>query len=222
MVLRAEDKIAISNKTVLKIMHELGIRCGIRRMSAYRRYNSYRGLIGSTYPDAVRRNFSTEKAWQKIGTDVTEFKCAWGKAYLAPAYDFASKEIVAWSISQSPDMKQQHEMLDILFSKKPKGSRPIMHSDQGWQYQTRSYQKRLSRAGCIQSMSRKGNCLDNAATEQLFGHIKDEFFRGQKFKSFEEFKRELNDYIIYWNTKRRQEGLRGLTPQEFGSGVLAV
>ena len=74
----------------------------------------------------------------------------------------------------------------------------------------------------VQSMSRKGNCIDNGATEQVFGHIKDEFFRGQSFESFEEFKERLEAYIVHWNTRRRQVKLKGLTPEEFRNQSLAA
>lgn len=217
MALRAEEGIAISDKTVLKMMSEIGLRCGIRRESGYRRYNSYRGEVGETFENVINRDFRAEGPWEKIGTDVTEFKQGWGKAYFAPAYDFGSKEIVAYSISQSPNMAQQNEMLDGMLAKMPKDAKPIMHSDMGWQYQHASYVRRLREAGVVQSMSRKGKCIDNAATEQLFGHMKDEFFRNQKFESFEEFKEKLEAYIVHWNTRRRQVKLKGLTPEEFRS-----
>ena len=115
----------------------------------------------------------TEHTWQKLGTDVTEFRQEWGKAYFAPAYDFGSKEIAAWSISRHPDMAQQREMLDMLIPKIPEGARPVMQSDMGWQYQHAGYCGRLEEAGIVQSMSRKGNCIDNGATEQVSGHMKD-------------------------------------------------
>lgn len=167
MSLRGEFGFSISNKTVLKVMHEMGIRCGIRRESDYHKYNSYRGVVGETFENLIGRDFAADAPWQKIGTDVTEFKQSWGKAYFAPAYDFGSKEIVAWSISQHPDMRQQDEMLDMLIAKKPEGANPTMHSDMGWQYQHKRYCERLAGAGIIQSMSRKGNCIDNGATEGL-------------------------------------------------------
>ena len=74
--------------------------------------------------------------------------------------------------------------------------------------------------GVTQSMSRKGNCIDNGATEQVFGHIKDEFFRGRDWDNFESFKRDLEEYIIHWNTRRRQVRLKGLTPVEFREQAL--
>lgn len=215
MCLRAEEGTVIANKTVLKIMHEIGITCGIRRETDYHRYNSYKGLVGKTFENVLARNFDAYKPWQKLGTDVTEFKQKWGKACLALVYDFGSKEIVAWSISRNPSLKQQYEMLDMLIHKLPANVHPIMHSDMGWQYQHKSYCDKLKAAGIVQSMSRKGNCIDNGATEQVFGHLKDEFFRGREFTDFETFKKEPNEYIIYWNTQRRQVKLKGLTPEEF-------
>ncbi len=126
----------------------------------------------------------------------------------------ASKEIVAWDVSRSPDLGQQKRL--------PAGVEPILHSDMGWQYQHQWWRKELERLGIRQSMSRKGNCLDNAAAEQVFGHLKDEFYRGRVFDSYEQFKRELDAYIIHWNTRRRQIRLEGRTPEEFRSMSLAV
>jgi transposase InsO family protein len=222
MCLRAEEGAVIADKTVLKMMREIGISCGIRRETDYHKYNSYKGVVGKTFENVLGRDFSADGPWQKLGTDVTEFKQEWGKAYFAPAYDFGSKEIAAWSISQHPDMAQQKEMLDMLIPKIPEGAHPVMQSDMGWQYQHAGYYGRLEEAGIVQSMSRKGNCIDNGATEQVFGHLKDEFFRGRKFPDFDTFKRELEEYIEYWNTQRRQVKLKGLTPEEFRSQSLAA
>ena len=90
-----------------------------------------------------------------------------------------------------------------------------VHSDQGSLYQSARYREKLATAGIVQSMSRKGNCIDNAATEQVFGHLKDEFHAGREFASYEQFKNELDAYIIHWNTRRRQIRLEGHTPEEF-------
>ncbi len=151
------------------------------------------------------RDFAADGPWQKMGTDVTEFKCGFGKAYLAPVYDFGSKEIVAWSVSEHPDLAQQEEMLSMLVAAKPEGA---------------SYVAKLRENGFVQSMSRKGNCIDNGATEQVFGHLKDEFYRGRDWETFEEFKRDLEAYIHHWNHARRQAKLKGLTPIEFRDQAL--
>ena len=92
----------------------------------------------------------------------------------------------------------------------------------GWQYQHQWWRDELERLGIRQSMSRKGNCLDNAATEQVFGHVKDEFYRGRGFDSYERFKHELDACIVHWNTRRRQIRIEGHTPEEFRSMSLAV
>lgn len=220
MELRAVDGAVVADKTVLKMMREMGLRCGIRRETDYHRYNSYRGVVGETFENLIARDFSADGPWQKLGTDVTEFKLSFGKAYLAPAYDFGSKEIVAWSVSESPGLAQQEEMLAMLLPKVPEGASPVMHSDMGWQYQHASYVGALRGAGIAQSMSRKGNCLDNGATEQVFGHLKDEFFRGRDWDDFESFKSDLEAYIVHWNTVRRQVKLKGLTPEEFRNQAL--
>lgn len=222
MCLRAELGAVVADKTVLKMMREMGIRCGIRRRGSRRRYSSYRGLVGSTFENVIARDFGAEGPWQKLGTDVTEFKVAGAKAYWAPVLDFCTKEIVASDISTSPDLAQQHRMLDRLLEALPGGAAPTMHSDMGWQYQHESYTSRLEGAGITQSMSRKGNCIDNAAAEQLFGHVKDEFYRGREWGSFEDFKRDLEEYIAHWNTRRRQVKLKGLTPEEFRNRALAA
>ena len=162
MCLRAELGARIADKTVLKMMREMGIRCGIRRETDYHKHNSYKGIVGETFENVIGRDFSADAPWQKMGTDVTEFKCSFGKAYLAPAYDFGSGEIVAWSISESPNMAQQDEMLDMLIPLVPAGAHPVMQSDMGWQYQSAGYVERLRGAGFVQRMSRNGKCLDNA------------------------------------------------------------
>ncbi|WP_232385582.1 MULTISPECIES: IS3 family transposase [Enorma] len=215
MELRAVDGARIADKTVLKMMREMGLRCGIRRETDHHRYNSYKGVVGKTFENVLGRDFAADGPWRKMGTDVTEFRLSFGKAYLAPVYDFGSKEIVAWSVSERPDLAQQEEMLAMLAAAKPEGAAPVLHSDMGWQYQHAAYVRALAENGITQSMSRKGNCLDNAATEQVFGHIKDEFFRGRDWDTFESFKADLEAYIHHWNHVRRQVKLKGLTPAEF-------
>ena len=143
MCLRAELGARIACKTVLKMMREMGVRCGIRRETDYHRYNSYRGVVGETFENVIGRDFAADGPWQKMGTDVTEFKCGFGKAYLAPVYDFGSREIVAWSVSEHPDLAQQEEMLAMLVAAKPEGAAPVLHSDMGWQYQHASYVAKL-------------------------------------------------------------------------------
>ena len=220
MRLRGEDGEAVADKTVLKIMRDVDLSCGIRRETDYHKYNSHKGAVGETFENLIARDFRADGPWRKMGADITEFKCSFGKAYLAPVHDFGSKEIVAWSISQSPGLDQQREMLAMLMGAKPDWARPMLHSDMGWQYQHAEYVATLRDNGIVQSMSRKGNCIDNGATEQVFGHLKDEFFRGRDWDTFESFKADLEAYIWRWNNVRRQVGLKGLTPVEFRDQAL--
>ena len=209
MVLRAERGLAISGKTVLRLMREEGLCCRIRR----RRYSSYRGEQGNAAKNVLNRDFAAQGPMEKLATDVTEFKVAGAKAYLSPVMDLFNNEIVAWSVTRSPSFAQTMEMLDGL---EPKVRKPaLLHSDQGWQYQQLAFQKRLEDMGLEQSMSRKATCLDNACMEGFFGHLKDEFYRGREFSSFDSFKEQLNAYIVYWNTRRYQSRLKGMTPVQY-------
>ncbi len=95
MELRAVDGVRVPDKTVLKVMNEMGLRCRIRKEADRHGYSSYRGAVGETFENVIGRDFSADGPWQKLGTDVTEFKLSFGRAYLAPAYDFGSKEMLA-------------------------------------------------------------------------------------------------------------------------------
>ncbi len=150
---------------------------------------------------------------RKLVTDITEFHQPWGKAYLSPVMDLYNNEIVAWSVSEHPNMAQINEMMAMLELRLDGPA--LLHSDQGWQYQQRSYRLKLAELGIAQSMSRKATCLDNACMEGFFGHMKDEFYRGRRFESFEAFKAELEEYIDYWNTGRYQVRLKGMTPVQY-------
>ena len=209
LVLRNEQGLCISGKTVLRLMREEGLLCRIRR----KRYSSYKGGQGKTARNVLDRDFSSDAPMRKLVTDVTEFSQPWGKAYLSPVMDLFNNEIVAWSVSRRPSMAQVDEMMAML---EPRLEGPaLLHSDQGWQYQQRSYQTRLAELGIVQSMSRKATCLDNACMEGFFGHMKDEFYRGRRFESFEAFKTALEEYIAYWNTGRYQVCLKGMTPVQY-------
>ena len=95
-------------------MREIGVSCGIRREADHHRHNSYKGVVGKTFENVLGRDVAADGPWEKMGTDVTELRQPWGKAYFAPAFDFGSCEMAARSISRHPDMAQQKEMLDML------------------------------------------------------------------------------------------------------------
>ena len=206
-----DNGIAINHKTVLKLMLELGIKGKIRRS----KYKSYKGEIGKVAPNVIKRNFEATKPFEKLTTDVTEFNINDTKVYLSPIMDLYNREIISYNISTSPSFYQTRDMLDGLFKKLPKGSNPILHSDQGWQYQMKEYQRMLKQHNIIQSMSRKGNCLDNSPMENFFGRLKVEMFFGEKFKSVDEFIHKLREYIDYHNNERRSLLLNGKSPVQY-------
>ena len=149
---------------------------------------------------------------QKWVTDITEFSLFGQKLYLSPILDLHSRDIVSYSISDRPIFSLVVDMLEQAFQKIPDNTNLILYSDQGWQYQMKPYQRMLNAKGVRQSMSRKGNCLDNAVIENFFGLLKTELLYLQDFESIDHFKRELIDYLDYYNNRRIKAKLKGLPP----------
>ena len=148
-------------------------------------------------------------------TDVTEFALFGIKLYLSPIIDLYNGEVISYNLSRHPNLNQVTDMLEKAFSKIPDNTNLILHSDQGWQYQHKHYQKMLKEKGIRQSMSRKGNCLDNACAENFFSLLKTELLYLQEFTSVEHFISELHEYIEWYNNKRIKLKLNGLSPVEF-------
>lgn len=216
--LAKRHSIRMSGKTVLREMTRSGCICRIRR----RKYQSYKGEAGKTAPNVMKRNFRAKKRNTKWGTDVTEFKIAGRKIYLSPVIDMFNGEIVSYKVSSSPSMAMVTDMLKDALGRLGPQDRPILHSDQGWQYQNLAYRRLLNKHGLKQSMSRKGNCLDNAFVESFFGHLKEEFYRHQRFASPMEFTRELDTYIHWYNHLRIKEKLNGLSPVQYRKQLQAI
>ena len=197
-----------NHKTVQRLMRELGLVCRVR----IKRYRSYRGEVGKIAPNLLNREFYAEKPNQKWVTDVTEFNLFGQKLYLSPILDLHNGYLISYTLSQHPVLSMVTTMLEKAFEAIPDGTDLILHSDQGWQYQHKQYQRMLRKKGIRQSMSRKGNCLDNAVMENFFGLLKSELLYLQKFESLEHFKLELVDYLDYYNNRRIKAKLKGLPP----------
>ena len=166
------------------------------------RYKSYKGEVGKIAPNILNRDFVAKAPFQKLTTDVTEFAVCDEKVYLSPILDIYNNEIISYSISTSPNFNQTREMLNGLIHKLPANVQTILHSDQGWQYQMKEYQRILKENNITQSMSRKGNCLDNSVMENFFGRLKTEMFYGERFESVNTFIDKLREYIYYYNNER--------------------
>lgn len=208
----------INHKTVQRLMKELHLKCMVR----IKKYRSYKGEIGKIAPNLIQRDFNTDAPNQKWTTDITEFALFGTKLYLSPILDMYNGEIISYSISERPVLGQVMDMLDKAFEKIPDNTDLIFHSDQGWQYQHKQYQQRLKEKGIRQSMSRKGNCLDNSVMENFFGLLKSELLYLREFCSIEEFKVELEKYIDYYNNKRIKSKLKGLSPVQYRIQSLLV
>ena len=198
----------INHKAVLRLMNEEKIKCRVR----IKKYHSYKGEVGKVAPNLLERNFSTTAPNEKWVTDVTEFSLFGQKLYLSPILDLHSSDIVSYTISDRPVLSMVIDMARQALAVLPRGAAPILHSDQGWQYQHKHYRKLLNDNGITQSMSRKGNCLDNAVMENFFGILKSELLYLKEFDSIEQFKQELIEYLDYYNNCRIKAKLKGLPP----------
>ena len=203
--------IMINHKTVLRLMNQLGIKSLIR----VKKYKSYKGQEGKIAPNLLNRNFNAARPNQKWATDVTEFNVSGKKLYLSPIIDLFNAEIVTYELSERPNFEQVVKMLKRSFKRVPKDTDLILHSDQGWQYQMKQYQAMLANTGITQSMSRKGNCLDNAIIENFFGTLKSELYYINKYKSIQQLKSAIQEYITYYNNDRIKLNLKGMSPIQY-------
>ena len=194
--------------------------CGIKCEVRVKKYRSYRGNLGKTAPDVLQRNFKADLPNKKWATDVTEFSLFGEKLFLSPVLDLFNGEIISYQLSKPPNLQMVLDMLNHAVANKNNTDGLILHSDQGWQYQHLAYQNILKQKGIVQSMSRKGNCLDNAIVENFFGLLKSELLYLHKFSSMEDFKNKLIDYMKFYNEKRIKLKLKGMSPVKYRTYTL--
>ena len=203
----------LNHKTVQRLMKEMGLVCRVRM----KKYRSYKGEVGKIAPNLLNRDFYAERPNQKWVTDVTEFNLFGQRLYLSPILDLHNGYLVSYTISDRPVLSMVTTMLTKAFATIPDGTGLILQ-----QYQHRQYQRMLKAKGIRQSMSRKGNCLDNAVMENFFGLLKSELLYLQKFQSLEHFRQELVDYLDYYNNQRIKAKLKGLPPAIHRQQALSV
>ena len=203
--------LVINHKAVQRLMQMMGLKSLVRP----KKYRSYRGPSHAQAPHLLQRQFQADAPQQKWVTDVTEFNVRGDKLYLSPVMDLYNGEIVAYEVGDKPNFQLVLRMLKKALSKLKGQSTPLLHSDQGWQYQMPAYRRQLADKGVVQSMSRRGNCLDNAAMESFFATVKTELFYMHKFTSIEHLRGELVRYIRYYNHHRIKMKLNGLSPVQF-------
>jgi putative transposase len=209
----------VSKKTVLKLMRALGLQCPVRRR---KRYNSFRGEVGEAAENVLNRQFGTEFPQTKWATDVTEFNVGKSKVYLSPILDLYDNRVISAIAGPSPSVKMVTDSLRAAINTLQPNEKPLVHSDQGFQYRHALWKDALHDVGLTQSMSRKGTCLDNAAMEGFFSHLKEEWFRIQQPETIEQFHAGLSEYMQWWNTTRIQKRLGYLSPDEYRANKTAI
>jgi putative transposase len=201
----------INHKTVRRLMVQLQLKSCVR----VKKYRAYRGQIGHVAPNVLERRFEASSPNEKWVTDVTEFNVGGQKLYLSPIMDLYNGEIVSYEMARRPLFNMVSAMLGKAFNRLRSGDKPVLHSDQGWQYRMPEYRRRLEERQITQSMSRRGNCLDNAAIESFFGTLKSEFYYLNEFRDVEELRTGIDSYIRYYNHDRIKIKLQGFSPVEY-------
>jgi len=205
-----QQGVVANHKKVQKLMVAMQLKSTVRP----KRYRAFLGAPSEISPNRLARDFSAARPNERWVTDVTEFKVESRKLYLSPIMDLYNREIVSYEIAEQPLPKMIERMLTKAFDRLDPSERPLLHSDQGWQYRMPAFRQRLQTSGLVQSMSRKGNCLDNAAMESFFGTLKCELFYLNEYKSIQDLKVALHDYIHYYTSRlvsgpsRATRGLR--------------
>lgn len=216
MLLQAEGWV-VSNKLVLKLMGQLGLKSKVRPR---RRYSSYRGTISHIAKNILARDFEADAPNTKWVSDVTEFRVTGTKIYLSPIMDLYDRSIISYAVSPSPSTALTAQSLSDALALWSPDAGLLVHTDQGFQYQHTSWRNLIDRCAGVQSISRKGNCYDNAVMENFFGHMKAEMFHGEYFATVEDFLAEVKDHIDWYNTQRVQQRLKGLTPMQYRNQTL--
>ena len=218
VILDAKDKLkGINHKAIERVMVQNGLKA---KQGSNGKYHSYKGDNGESKENLLLqisnnkqiRNFNPTHSNEIWTTDVSEFKYPGGKLYLSPIFDMYDQSIIAYDISTNPDFNQTKRMVDIAFKQYPNLEGLIFHSDQGWQYQHKTYQKWLKDKGIKQSFSRKGNCMDNSPMENFFGIMKNEMYYGYTYNTKEELLTAMKEYITYYNNERINIKRKGLSP----------
>lgn len=211
----SREGIVVNHKRVRRLMRELGIQSVIRKKRPF-----YGRRDSVVFPNVLNREFYAENPFQKLVTDITYVRVGDTFAYLSAVLDLYNNEIVAWELSERNDLELVLNTLKQLDGK-PFGKNVLLHSDQGFQYTTKSYEKQLKELKIQGSHSRRGNCHDNACIECFFSHFKTEKLYLVRPKTIEQAYQAIQEYIHFYNHSRFQEKLNGLSPIEYREKAVA-
>ncbi|RDE89068.1 IS3 family transposase [Aggregatibacter aphrophilus] len=205
----------LNHKTVLRLMNELGIHSILRK-----KRHGKRGKTLHIAPNVLNRDFTATALNQKWVTDVTEFQVGQEKLYFSPLMDLANREIIAYNFATRLKFPFVKKMLEQGLSRLKPTEYPIIHSDQGVLYGTAEWVNML-KGKAVQSMSRRGNCYDNAVIESFFAILKSECFYSRSYTSIAELQAEIEEYLVYYNQKRIKLDLKGLSPVQYRTQYLS-
>jgi putative transposase len=212
----------INPKKIRRLMRKYNFFAKVRRANPYKNI-AKATQEHKTLPNILKRKFTQDEPGKVLLTDITYFKYHGKTAYLSCVKDVATREILAYELSSTLKMSIVYKTLKKLNDKIAGIVHPeaMIHSDQGFHYTHPEFQKRVRKMKLKQSMSRRGNCLDNAPMESFFGHMKDELDY-KEAKHFGELKQMIDQYMIYYNESRRQWNLKKMTPIEYRSHLIAA
>lgn len=207
-----------NHKRIYRLMKSVNMKSVIRK----KRKNYIPSTPQITAENVLNREFKADKPNQKWLTDVTEFKLTNGqKAYLSAILDLGDGSIVSYVLGNSNNNQLVLKTLDLAIAANP-GAKPLFHSDRGIQYTSRDFKDKLDSINAVQSMSRVGRCIDNGPMEGFWGIIKSEMYYLQKFHTYEELNQAIDEYMNFYNLKRLQKKLKGLTPIEYRNQTLVA
>lgn len=205
-----------NHKRIYRLMRSINMKSVIRR----KRKSYIPSTPQITAENILNRDFHADKPNQKWLTDVTEFKLTNGtKAYLSAIFDLYDNSIISYVLGKSNNNVLVFETFDKAVASNP-DAKPLFHSDRGFQYTSKSFKYKLDQIGATQSMSRVSRCIDNGPMEGFWGIVKSEMYYLRKFHNFDELQLSIDKYIKFYNTKRLQEKLKGLTPIEYRSQTM--
>lgn len=215
MLIERDSGLIVNKKKIHRIMKKYGLKTKIRRKNKYR-FFAKKKQEHETFPNLLARNFNQEKADTVYSTDITQINYGHKKAYVAAVKDLCTKEIVGKSVSSRIDIKLTNSAIDNALKRLESDQRKnlMIHSDQGFHFTHFSYRNKLKENGITQSMSRKGNCIDNAPIESFFGHLKD-LLELKECKNIKDIEKEVTKKINYYNHRRPQLGLKKMPPSEY-------
>lgn len=208
-----EMGVKCSHNYVAGLMREMGLKA---RNGKNFRYSPYSTSMQNVSENLLRRRFRAQRPNQKWSTDITYINANSKWIYLAVVMDLYSRAIVGWAVDRHMTEELPTRALDMAISRRDVPDGLIVHSDRGVQYRSNEYIEKLTDYGCQISMSRKGNCWDNAPVESFFSRFKVECIYACNFKSFDQAKDEIFEYIeIFYNRKRKHSALGYVSPMQF-------